>query len=148
MDASFTNAAGEQDALWDGLLRQSVSPAWRRRPWNNHTMTPASAGRWRSLPFQVIVVVANLQDATQRSLGDDLYARLMAQGVDALLDDRQERAGVKFKDADLIGIPWRIVVGRAAADGQVELVERATRQADVLTVDAALERVLAAVAAT
>jgi prolyl-tRNA synthetase len=98
-------------------------------------------------PFQVIVVVANLQDATQRSLGEDLYARLMDQDVDALLDDRQERAGVKFKDADLIGIPWRIVVGRAAADGQVELVERATRQADVLPGDAALERVLAAIAA-
>ena len=47
--------------------------------------------------------------------------------VDALFDDRKERAGVKFKDADLIGIPWRIVVGRDASDGVVELVERANR---------------------
>ena len=49
-----------------------------------------------------------------------------------LLDDRSERAGVKFKDADLIGIPWRLVVGRDAANGQVELVERATRDTQVL----------------
>ena len=47
-------------------------------------------------------------------------------GVDVLLDDRAERAGVKFKDADLIGIPWRVVVGRGAAAGLVELVERST----------------------
>jgi len=49
---------------------------------------------------------------------------LLAAGVDALLDDRSERAGVKFKDAELIGIPWRLVVGRGAANGVVELVER------------------------
>ena len=54
------------------------------------------------------------------------------QGVDVLLDDRSERAGVKFKDADLIGIPWRIVVGRDASNGQVELVERSTRETQVL----------------
>ena len=47
--------------------------------------------------------------------------------MDALFDDRKERAGVKFKDADLIGIPWRVVVGRDASDGVVELVERANR---------------------
>ena len=50
-----------------------------------------------------------------------------------LLDDRSERAGVKFKDADLIGIPWRLVVGRDASNGQVELVERATRETQVLS---------------
>ena len=146
MDANFTNADGGQEALWMGCYGIGVSRLAQAAVEQHHD----DAGICWPLaiaPFQVIVVVANLQDATQRGLGEDLYARLMAQGVDALLDDRQERAGVKFKDADLIGIPWRIVVGRAAADGQVELVERATRQADVLTVDAALERVLAAVTA-
>jgi prolyl-tRNA synthetase len=146
MDASFTNADGGQEALWMGCYGIGVSRLAQAAVEQHHD----DAGICWPLaiaPFQVIVVVANLQDATQRGLGEDLYARLIAQGVDALLDDRQERAGVKFKDADLIGIPWRIVVGRAAADGQVELVERATRQADVLTVDAALERVLAAIAA-
>ena len=47
-------------------------------------------------------------------------------GVDVLLDDRSERAGVKFKDSELLGIPWRVVVGRGAAEGQVELVQRST----------------------
>jgi len=62
--------------------------------------------------------------AQQLSLGERLYGQLQDAGVDVLLDDRSERAGVKFKDADLIGIPWRVVVGRGAASGQVELVER------------------------
>ena len=79
-------------------------------------------------PFEVIVVVANIQDDTQTSLAEGLYTDLLDQGIDVLLDDRSERAGVKFKDADLIGIPWRIVVGRDASEGLVELVRRATRE--------------------
>ena len=59
-------------------------------------------------------------------MAEQLYLRLQEAGVDVLLDDRSERAGVKFKDADLIGIPWRVVVGRGAADGLVELVERSS----------------------
>jgi hypothetical protein len=58
------------------------------------------------------------------ALGTLMTANLLAAGLDALLDDRDERAGVKFKDADLLGIPWRVVVGRGAKDGQVELVQR------------------------
>ena len=78
-------------------------------------------------PFQVIVVIAKIQDATQVALGESLYQSFLDAGIDALLDDRDERAGVKFKDADLIGIPWRIVVGRDAGDGKVEVVERSAR---------------------
>jgi len=77
-------------------------------------------------PFEVIVVIASAQDSNQVELAERLYQELREAGVDALLDDRAERAGVKFKDADLIGIPWRLVVGRGAADAQVELVERAS----------------------
>jgi prolyl-tRNA synthetase len=55
--------------------------------------------------------------------------------VEALLDDRDERAGVKFKDADLIGIPFRIVTGRAIANGKVEVVKRATREAQEIAID-------------
>ena len=74
----------------------------------------------------VIVVPANVAEPAQLALAEQLYTQLQEAGVDGLLDDRGERAGVKFKDADLIGIPWRVVVGRGAADGQIELVERAT----------------------
>jgi prolyl-tRNA synthetase len=76
-------------------------------------------------PFTVVVTVTNVADAGLRETGETLAAELDAAGLDVLLDDRNERAGVKFKDADLIGIPYRINVGKKAAEGQVELVTRA-----------------------
>ena len=94
-------------------------------------MTAASAGR-RPSPLSRLVVVANIQDETQAQLGEALYTELQNAGVDVLIDDRKERAGVKFKDADLIGIPWRIVVGRDATDGIVELVRRSNREVQKL----------------
>ena len=79
------------------------------------------------------MVVANIQDETQAQLGEALYSELQNAGVDVLIDDRKERAGVKFKDADLIGIPWRIVVGRDASEGTVELVCRSDREVQKLS---------------
>ena len=78
-------------------------------------------------------------------IGEEIYNELRAAGIDALLDDRGERAGVKFKDADLIGIPWRVVVGRAAADGKVELVQRSERTANVLSRAEAISSLLEAI---
>jgi prolyl-tRNA synthetase len=66
------------------------------------------------------------------TLGEEIYSELRSEGIDALIDDRGERAGVKFKDADLIGIPWRVVVGRGAIEGNVELVNRSDRDTVVL----------------
>jgi prolyl-tRNA synthetase len=77
-------------------------------------------------PFTVVVTVTNVADAALRETGEKLAAELEQAGLDVLLDDRDERAGVKFKDADLVGIPFRINVGKKAASGQVELVSRAT----------------------
>jgi prolyl-tRNA synthetase len=76
-------------------------------------------------PFTVVVTVTNMADALLKETGEKLAGELEAAGLDVLLDDRDERAGVKFKDADLIGIPYRINVGKKAAGGQVELVTRA-----------------------
>ncbi len=76
-------------------------------------------------PFTVVVTITNVADAALRETGETIAAELEAAGLDVLLDDRDERAGVKFKDADLIGIPYRINVGKKAASGQVELVVRA-----------------------
>jgi prolyl-tRNA synthetase len=92
-------------------------------------------------PFTVVVTVTNVSDAALRETGEKLAAELAAAGLDVLLDDRDERAGVKFKDADLVGIPYRINVGKKAAAGQVELVTRST----AISVDVALTDVLAAV---
>lgn len=78
-------------------------------------------------PFDVIVTVTNVKDAALREAGEKLYKDLQRAGLDVLLDDRDERAGVKFKDADLIGVPYRITLGKKAADGLVELFQRSTK---------------------
>jgi prolyl-tRNA synthetase len=89
-------------------------------------------------PFQVVVTPANMGDAAQAEAARNIYQSCLALGLDALLDDRDERPGVKFKDADLIGIPFRIVIGKKLGSGMVELVERKTRQAtDVAVADVA-----------
>ena len=89
----------------------------------------------------MVVTITNVADAALRETGEKLAAELEAAGLDVLLDDRDERAGVKFKDADLVGIPYRINVGKKAAGGQVELVTRATAS----SVDVALGDVVAQV---
>jgi prolyl-tRNA synthetase len=92
-------------------------------------------------PFTVVVAVTDMRDELLVETGEKLAAELDAAGIDVLLDDRKERAGVKFKDADLVGIPYRINVGKKAADGLVELVTRATAS----SVDSALNEVVALV---
>jgi prolyl-tRNA synthetase len=88
-------------------------------------------------PFQVVITPANNSDSAQRDAARKIYEGCLSLGLDALLDDRDERPGVKFKDADLIGVPWRIVVGKKLASGQVELVERRSRQATDVPVEQA-----------
>ena len=85
-------------------------------------------------PFEAVVTPVNLKQDDQRSAAESLYDELSAAGVDVLLDDRDERAGVKFKDADLIGIPFRVTVGKGIAEGQVELTERKTGSCENVTV--------------
>ncbi len=81
-------------------------------------------------PFEVVVTVTNAADAALLAAGEQIASKLEAAGFDVLFDDRQERAGVKFKDADLIGIPYRVNVGKKAADGKVEIVTRATSSSE------------------
>jgi prolyl-tRNA synthetase len=90
-------------------------------------------------PFTVVITITNVSDAALRETGEKLAHELESAGLDVLLDERDERAGVKFKDADLIGIPYRINVGKKAAGGLVELVTRAKSS----SVDVALGDVLA-----
>jgi prolyl-tRNA synthetase len=75
-------------------------------------------------PFEVVVTPVNFNDEAVRAAALQLYADLKAAGIDVLLDDREERPGVKFKDAELIGIPWRVTLGKKLAQGIVEVVER------------------------
>ncbi|HTS24969.1 MAG TPA: proline--tRNA ligase [Bryobacteraceae bacterium] len=78
-------------------------------------------------PFQVVVTPANYSDAAQREAAQGIYQKCLDAGLDALLDDRDERPGVKFKDADLIGVPFRVVIGKKLGSGMVELLERKSR---------------------
>jgi prolyl-tRNA synthetase len=72
----------------------------------------------------VVVTITNIGDAALLAAGEKVAADLEASRIDVILDDRDERAGVKFKDADLVGIPYRINIGRGVAEGKVELIDR------------------------
>jgi len=79
-------------------------------------------------PFEVVITPVNNSNAEQMTAARALYQELQGRKVDVLLDDRDERPGVKFKDADLIGIPYRITVGKKLGQGIVELTERRGKQ--------------------
>ena len=140
LDARFTNSSGQQEALLMGCYGIGISRLAQAAVEQHHDDAGIS---WPAgiAPFQVIVVIAKMQDSTQVTLGEGLYQSFLDAGIDALLDDRDERAGVKFKDADLIGIPWRIVVGRDAGEGKVEVVERSTRSSTSIPHQEAFQKV-------
>jgi prolyl-tRNA synthetase len=89
-------------------------------------------------PFAVVITPVNTRDANLTAVAERIYQECLDRKIDALLDDRDERPGVKFKDADLIGVPWRVTVGRQAAAGIVEVTRRSTGQrSDVNIADVA-----------
>ena len=90
-------------------------------------------------PFTVVVTPVNMKDEALKSAAETLYAECGKAGMDAVLDDRDERPGVKFKDAELVGIPWRITVGKKLAQGIVEVVERRTGKLTEVPVGEAVE---------
>ena len=94
-------------------------------------------------PFHVVVTPVNSGDTNQRGAAEQIYADCRDVGLDALLDDRDERPGVKFKDADLIGSPYRIVVGKKLAQGIVEIIERRAKKPEGLPQDSAASHVAA-----
>lgn len=81
-------------------------------------------------PFDVVVTITNMKQDDLREAGETLYGELQRAGLEVLLDDREERAGVKFKDADLIGIPYRITIGKKVVEGMVELFNRRTKKTE------------------
>jgi prolyl-tRNA synthetase len=87
-------------------------------------------------PFQIVVTATNVSDEKLRTTAEDIAARLEAAGYDVLLDDRDERPGVKFKDADLVGIPFRVNVGKKVTEDRVEVVQRSTRQSQDVSISA------------
>ncbi|MBD2771940.1 proline--tRNA ligase [Iningainema sp. BLCCT55] len=126
MGAKYTNEQGEDKPLLMGCYGVGVSrlaqAAVEQSFDKDGIIWPVAIA-----PYHAIVTIPNINDAQQVEAAEKLYTELNQAGIETLLDDRDERAGVKFKDADLIGIPYRIVTGRAIANGKVEVVERKSR---------------------
>jgi prolyl-tRNA synthetase len=98
-------------------------------------------------PFEAVVVVAQQNDAAVAEAGERAYQALLEAGVDVIIDDRPDRAGVKFSDAELVGIPFRVTIGkRGVAAGTAELTDRATGQTEAVPLDDIAKHVREAVA--
>jgi prolyl-tRNA synthetase len=93
-------------------------------------------------PYQILIVPVNIKDVKSMDVAEDMYTALEEKGFEVLMDDRDERAGVKFKDADLIGIPYRIIIGeKNLKEGLVELKERKTGLVEKVKVEEAVEKI-------
>ena len=93
-------------------------------------------------PYHVDIVPVNIDDETQSKTAYEIYEKLIEAGIEAVIDDRADRAGVKFKDADLIGFPIRITVGKTIQEGLVEYKTRKDGVVIKLTPDEAVENVI------
>jgi len=93
-------------------------------------------------PYHVVVVPVSVQSEEQMEIAENIYSKLINAGIEAVIDDRDERAGVKFKDADLIGFPFRITVGKTIAEGVVEFKTRSNGLIEKLTPDMAIKKVI------
>ena len=94
-------------------------------------------------PYEVVVVPVNIKKEEHMENAEKIYQQLKDLGVEVLLDDRNERAGVKFKDSDLIGIPMRITVGKDISEGKVEFKLRKSDDKEIISVDEVIDRVKA-----
>ena len=133
MNATYANEAGEEQPFWMGCYGIGVSrlaqSAVEQFYDKDGIVWPTAIA-----PYQAIIIIPNLTNEKQVEVAENLYQQLQAAGIETLLDDRDERAGVKFKDADLIGIPYRIVTGRSLKDGKVEMVNRATKESEDIAI--------------
>ena len=92
-------------------------------------------------PYHVVVIPANSKNEEQMKVAEEIYNKLKTMKLDVLLDDRNERAGVKFKDADLMGVPMRITVGKKVSEGEVEFKLRSNSEVETLSIEDVYNRV-------
>ena len=140
MKATYLDAEGNERTIVMGTygigITRTVAAVIEQLHDANGILWPFSVA-----PYQVHVVPVNLSHDLTRETAESLYARLSGQGIEVLLDDRDERPGAKFKDADLIGVPLRVTIGeKGLKDNIVELRDRKSGQVDRVPVgDAAAE---------
>ncbi|HID98017.1 MAG TPA: proline--tRNA ligase [Thermodesulfobacteriaceae bacterium] len=141
MGASFLDARGRKRPIVMGCygigVGRTVAAAIEQNHDENGIVFPVPVA-----PFQVIISPVNVKDSDIMEAAEKLYGQLAELGIEVLLDDRRERPGVKFKDADLIGIPFRITVGRRLKEkNEVEIKTRKTGDSIVVSRDKALESI-------
>jgi prolyl-tRNA synthetase len=125
MKATYTAADGEEKPFIMGCYGIGITRTAQAAVEANHD---ANGIIWPVpiAPYHVMIVPVNVKDEAQWGAARKLYEDALAAGIEAVLDDREERAGVKFKDAELIGFPFRLTCGKGVADGMVELFVRKT----------------------
>ena len=141
MNATFTDKDGKEKPFIMGCYGIGISRTAAAAVERHHDEYGI---KWplAIAPYTVIVVPVSDQDETQMKVAEEIYNKLLAANVEVLIDDRSERAGVKLKDADLIGIPYRITVGKTIKDNLVEFKTRANNSVEAITPDDAIARIL------
>ena len=142
MGCNYTNEEGHERPMMMGCyglgIGRTVAAAIEQNHDDNGIIWPLPLA-----PFEVLVVPLTGRDEAVVAAAEGIYEELGRRGADVLLDDRDERPGVKFKDADLVGIPIRVVIGsKSLADGKVEISQRRDGDQELVAIEGAVERVL------
>ena len=123
MNAKFADQEGKQQPMIMGCyglgISRTLMASVEQHSTENGILWPIEIS-----PFRLHIIPVNTKDETQKAVAYEIYNDLRKKGINILIDDRAERAGVKFKDADLIGIPYRVIIGKDSSDGLVEFVDR------------------------
>lgn len=144
LEAYFLDENGKQQPFIMGSygigISRSISAIVEQNYDDKGIIWPTSVA-----PFEAMITIININDENQMKLGEEIYQELRKKGIDVLLDDRKERAGVKFNERDLIGIPYRITVGKDAKDNVVEYSTRKDMQIEKIDKSKAIEEVISSV---
>lgn len=141
LDATFLDEDGKEQYFYMGSygigVTRTITAIIEQNYDEDGIIWPLSVA-----PYQAIVTIVNTKDEEQSALGEKIYKELKSKGIEVLLDDRKDRAGAKFNDRDLIGIPLRITVGKKAGEDIVEFSTRKTRENEDISSNEAMERIV------
>ena len=144
LEAYFLDENGKQEPFIMGSygigISRSISAIVEQNYDDNGIIWPTAVA-----PFEAIVTIININNEEQKKLGEEIYRDLRANGIDVLIDDRKERAGVKFNDRDLIGIPYRVTVGKDSSDNIVEYSTRKEMVNSKILKDEAIDKIISSI---
>ena len=138
LDLHFLNSENKEELVWMGSygigLGRTMAAIVEQNNDEKGIIWPLNIA-----PYQAIILIMSIKDELQCKIANEIYDKLIANGVEVMLDDRDERPGIKFNDSELIGIPYRITVGKKAPDGIVELKKRGSDEVKELSINDAIE---------